>query len=214
MRIWGKNMAAKNSLRENNLKENNLKENSLRSKKRILRAQILQRREALTTQERERAALLLAERILGHQWYYLSHTVLGFAAYGSEIDADEILREALRQGKTLYLPRVEGEEMHFYRVGTLEELCPGYKGIREPAADAQRYVYDEAQAAGTLMLMPGTAFDRERNRMGYGKGFYDRFLADKSKLQLRTVGVGFACQLLEEIPYGEEDIRPYQVICV
>lgn len=189
-------------------------ENSLKERKHALRGQMLRRREELTARERERAALLLAERILGHQWYYLSGTVLGFAAYGSEIDTDEILREALRQGKALYLPRVEGEEMHFYRVRSLKELRPGYKGIREPAEDAQRYVYDAAQAAETLMLVPGTAFDRERNRMGYGKGFYDRFLADKPELQLRTIGVGFACQLLEEIPHGEEDIRPYQVICV
>lgn len=186
----------------------------LQEAKRALRRQVLQRRAGLTEQERHRAAVLLAERILGHQWYYLSDTVLGFAGYGTEIDTDEILRECLRQKKRLYLPRVEGDKMHFYRVYGPEELEPGYRGIREPKGDTQRYVYDGAEADHTLMLMPGVAFDLQRNRMGYGKGYYDRFLADKEKLQLRTIGVGFDCQLVEEVPCGETDIRPYQVICV
>ena len=157
---------------------------------------------------------MLTERILGHQWFYLSDVVLGFAGYGTEIDTDEILLECLRKGKRLYLPRVEGEEMQFYFVHNLEELTVGYKGIREPKGDTEKYVYDAVEAQNTLMLMPGVAFDALRGRMGYGKGFYDRFLTSKPELQLRTIGIGFACQMVEEVPCGGEDIRPYQVICV
>ena len=65
-----------------------------------------------------------------------------------------------------------------------------------------------------LMLMPGVAFDKKRHRIGYGKGFYDRYLAGKEALQLRTIAVGFQCQMVEEIPAEELDIKPYQVICV
>ncbi len=182
--------------------------------KKELRRRCLQLRGELTEPERTKAAVLLAERILGHQWYYLSEVVLGFAAYGSEIDTDEILEETLRQGKALYLPKVEGDELRFYRVRSLSELHCGYKGIREPAGDTECYRYDPGNVPGVLMLMPGVAFDRMRNRMGYGRGFYDRFLSDKPKLQLRTIGVGFACQMAEEVPCGDQDIRPYQVICV
>ena len=187
---------------------------ALQDAKKTLRRQVLQRREALTEQERKKAALMLTERILGHQWFYLSDVVLGFAGYGTEIDTDEILLECLRKGKQLYLPRVEGEGMQFYHVHSLEELTVGYKGIREPKGDTEKYVYDAAEAERTLMLMPGVAFDALRGRMGYGKGFYDRFLASKPELQLRAIGVGFACQMVEEVPCGKEDIRPYQVICV
>lgn len=186
----------------------------LSAEKKELRRRILKLREGLSESERRSAAILLSERILGHQWYYLSDTVLGFASYGSEIDTDEILEETLRQGKTLYLPKVEGDAMQFYRVRSLSELQSGYKGIREPVGDTERYVYDAGNVSTTLMLMPGVAFDPMRNRMGYGGGFYDRFLSDKPELQLRTIGVGYACQMVEEVPCGEEDIRPYQVICV
>ncbi len=186
----------------------------MKADKKALRRQILQVRDAMSPTERERASLLLTERILGHQWFYLSDAVLGFACFGSEIDTDEILREALRTGKRLYLPRVEGEDMTFYRVQDLDELQKGYKDIREPAAGGERYVYAPPEADSVLMLLPGVAFDVGGGRMGYGKGFYDRFLWDKPGLRLRTIGVGFRCQLVESVPRDEGDVTACQVICM
>ncbi len=189
--------------------------------KREIRRQILQCRDSLSEQERVRAEILLTERILGHQWYYRSEILLAFASYGSEIDTGEIIAEALRQGKRVYLPRVISQElqsgeygMEFFRIFGMEDLEPGYRGIPEPSEKGEKYVYRPEEADRTLMLMPGVAFDEYRNRIGYGKGFYDRYLADKTALQLRTIGVGYGCQLLEKLPCDERDIRPYQVICV
>ncbi len=192
-----------------------------------IRRRALAFRDNLSGAERERARVLLTERILGHQWFYGSDTLLGFASYGSEIDTGEILREALRRGKKVYLPKVEDcraaagrtgaadKEMVFLRINALEELQTGYRGIPEPDRGAEAYVYRAETVSHVLMLMPGVAFDRYRNRIGYGKGFYDRFLADKKDLQNRTIAVGFKCQLVEEeIVCGEYDIKPYQVLCI
>ena len=77
-----------------------------------------------------------------------------------------------------------------------------------------RYEADEGETAHVLMLMPGAAFDRYGYRLGYGKGFYDRFLQNKPQLQQRTIGIGYKCQLVEKIPISEYDVKPYQVICV
>ena len=104
--------------------------------------------------------------------------------------------------------------MEFYRIRSESELRPGYRGIQEPVESAPRYEYHAEKMSRTLMLMPGAAFDRQKNRLGYGKGFYDRYLAEKEALCLRTIGVGFSCQMVEEIPRTPKDIRPYQVICV
>ena len=180
-----------------------------------LRRQALLRRKQMPEEERRRASLKAAERIIGHQWFYGSDKVLLFKSYGTEIDTEEIINEALDKKKALYFPRVEGEEMHFYRVRSKKELFPGFHGIMEPDGTGEKYCYKEEEAASTLMLMPGAAFDTYRNRIGYGRGFYDRFLADKPLLQLRTIAIGFQCQLInEQIPAGENDIRPYQVILV
>ncbi|MCM1025177.1 MAG: 5-formyltetrahydrofolate cyclo-ligase [Roseburia sp.] len=198
--------------------ENGNSREELAEKKRAIRKEMLLRRGALTEAERRKAAILLAERILGHQWFYRSDTLLGFAGCGGEIDTEEILREALRQGKRVYLPKVltggEAGCMEFYRIQSLAELQSGYRGIPEPSGEGEPYAYNSGDMERVLMLMPGVAFDSYRNRLGYGGGFYDRYLAGKERLRLRTIGVGFRCQMVELLPSEEQDVRPYQVICV
>lgn len=191
---------------------------ALQQEKRRIRKEILACRAQLDEEERKRAEILLTERILGHQWFYRSETLLGFSSYGTEISTREILREALRMGKKVYLPRVfrtaDSAQMCFLRVFSLQELQPGYRGIAEPPDGAEEYSFSDGQTE-VLMLMPGVVFDAYRNRIGYGKGFYDRYLAQNAGLQLRTIAVGFRCQMVEgELPCGETDLRPYQVICV
>lgn len=182
--------------------------------KKHIRKEVLSARDMLPKEEREKAAILLTERICGHQWFYLSEFILAFVSYGSEIDTKDIIIEALKLGKKVYVPKVEGGDMNFYRIHNPEELVEGYKGIREPVGDTECFVYHPMEADKVLMLMPGAVFDRNRNRLGYGKGFYDRYLSDKQELQLRTIGVCHKCQMVEELPTEEWDIKPCQIISV
>lgn len=190
--------------------------------KRKIRQAVLKERDALDRKERERADLLFTERILGHQWFYRSEYFLCFVSCGSEIGTRELIREGLRAGKKVYVPKVTdggspeggGPKMRFFRIEGTEELSPGYKGIPEPGGDSEEYPYSEETAGRTLVLMPGAVFDRYGNRIGYGKGFYDRFLGEKPLLQVRTIAAGYRCQLLEKIPAEERDIRPCQIICM
>lgn len=185
--------------------------------KKAIRKLALAARNGLGEAERKKGALLLAERILGHQWFYGAEELLCFVSYGSEIGTGEIISEALRLGKRVYVPKVlSGEDgrMEFYRIEALSQLKPGYRGIPEPSGESEGYLYTPERAGRALMLMPGAAFDGRKNRVGYGRGFYDRYLADKRELQQRTIAVGFRCQLVERIPAEDTDIRPCQVICV
>lgn len=185
--------------------------------KQEIRKRILKMRDALSFGERQRGAVLLTERILGHQWFYGSDSLLAFVSHGSEIDTSQMIKEALGAGKKVYVPKVCGGQepaMEFYQITSLEELTEGYRQIREPEGTTTCYRYSHETAGRHLLLMPGVAFDRYRNRIGYGKGFYDRYLSGKEGLQMRSIGVGFRCQLVEEIPAQKTDIRPYQVICV
>lgn len=188
-----------------------------RSKREIRRA-ALAARDGLSGEERKRGSLLLTERILGHQWFYGSSEILCYVSCGSEISTREIMEEALRLGKRVYVPKVlagsEPAKMQFYEIDSLEKLKEGYKGIPEPEGNTESYEYTPGRAEHTLMLMPGVAFDRRRNRIGYGGGFYDRYLADKEVLKLRTIAVGFQCQMAEEIPAEAADVRPCQVLCM
>ncbi len=187
-----------------------------------LRKEVLALRASISPEERKRAEILLTERIVGHQWFYRADTLLGFVSYGTEICTTEILKEALKQGKKVYVPKVSGKkekpdahgdlDMIFYRIFSMDELVTGYKGIPEPKGDSEKYIYP--MEGNTLLLMPGVAFDPFGNRMGYGGGFYDRFLADKEDLRLCSIAMGFQCQMVEQIPVEAHDVKPYQIICV
>lgn len=171
----------------------------------------------MSPEERQKGSLLMTERLLGHQWFYMSEIFLCFLSYGSEIDTFELVSEALRLGKKVYAPKVitvsENPAMQFYRLTGLSGLAEGYKGIPEPLGMTDGYIFRPEEAGRTLLLMPGVAFDGYGNRLGYGKGFYDSFLMDKEPLWQRSIAVGFRCQMVEEIPARKGDIKPYQILC-
>ncbi len=186
----------------------------MKEEKRKLRKEILIKRAALPVEQRKLADMVIADRIIGHQWFYRADVLLGFVNYDSEISTQEILKETLKKGKKLFLPKIEGNDMLFYHIESLDELITGYKGIPEPKGDTECFDYSIYKDSRILLLMPGVAFDIYGNRMGYGKGFYDRFLADKEVLKTYSIGIGYKCQQVEKLPVNEYDIKPYQVILV
>lgn len=179
-----------------------------------LRKECIRVRDELPLEVRDRGALLITERILGHQWFYLSDTILCYASYGSELDTTELLKETLRLRKKLFLPKVLGNTMDFYQVNDLGELKAGYHSILEPSGGTAKFRLEECPADKTLLLMPGVAFDVFGNRLGYGGGFYDRFLALYPELSTRTIAIGFLAQRVQQIPVEEWDRKPYQTILV
>jgi len=182
--------------------------------KKAIRKEVLQKRACLNEEDRKCAAFLLEQVICSQEVFLEADILLTFVNYGSEIDVTGIIENAFKYGKKVYVPKVEGDELQFYNITDLNCLQVGYKGIREPAGNTECYQYNPEEADRVLMLMPGVVFDRRGNRCGYGKGFYDRYLADKEALQKQTVGVGFQCQLVEELPFMGWDIRPGRILCV
>ena len=186
----------------------------LKEEKKKIRKEILVKRASIPSEKRRLADMFIADRIIGHQWFYRAQVVLGFVNYDSEISTKEILEETLSKGKKLFLPKIVGDVMIFYLVESLDDLTEGYKGIPEPKGDTQVFDYECYKDSRMLILVPGVAFDIYGNRMGYGKGFYDRFLADKELLQTYSIAIGYKCQQVEILPVDKHDIKPYQVILV
>ena len=182
----------------------------IKTDRREIRKVILAKRDSLSAAEREKGNVLVTEKLLGHQWYYSATQILCFASYGSEISTDCLIRESLRSGKKVFLPRVEGKDLSFYSVKDPDRLVPGFHGIPEPSAEGEIFRPDEDLAHKTLMIMPGAVFDLYRNRLGYGGGFYDRYLADKP--WMRTIAIGYRCQQVDQLPALEWDVKPGQII--
>lgn len=142
--------------------------------------------------------------------YKEADCILGFVGYGSEVDTLPFLKCAVLEGKKVYCPVSEADgTMEFYRFTSEKELCAGYKGILEPPRSEEKFQAAEEKEK-VFMLMPGVAFDRKKHRIGYGKGFYDRFLADYTPGY--TAAVCFSCQIVQEIPAKSHDKLPDMVI--
>ena len=139
--------------------------------------------------------------------YRNAKTLYGYLSYNQEVRTMPILEQALRDGKRVALPKCYGSEMRFIYTDDLTQIGKSSCGVPEPLADEP--VADDETA---LVLMPGLAFDREGHRMGYGGGYYDRFLADEPDHP--TVALCFDFQITEHIPTEEFDIPVDLVLAV
>lgn len=186
----------------------------MESNKRALRKEILALRNRMSDVERSEQSKQNTIVLLSDNRYMEAKQLLLFASYGSEADTFPLFRQAIADGKEVYFPKVvsdgESDEMIFYRVWRESDLVPGFKGIPEPKGDSTVFRYDENK--GCLMILPGAAFDKEHNRIGYGRGFYDRYLSKYPELQKQTIAIGFACQLVDEIDADEYDCKPAGIL--
>lgn len=162
--------------------------------KAALRRELLARRDALPGRaEKSRA---IQSRLLALPEYQRARRVLLYLSKGSEVDTWPLLDCALAQGKEVYAPRCleRPGEMAFYRVSSREDLQAGAFGLLEPIPGRCPPL---ERGQGDLCLVPGLAFDREGYRLGYGKGYYDCFLAAQP---VRTVGLCFEALAFERLP--------------
>lgn len=167
--------------------------------KKELRAQIRQKKRAMTADQIDTASRKLMEKFCSTDYYRNARTIYGYLPYNQEVCTVPILEQAIRDGKTVAVPKVYGETMRFIVLEDLSQVETGYAGIPEPVADAP-----VAGDPTALVLMPGLAFDASGNRMGYGGGFYDRFLAQEPEHP--TVALCYGFQMVASIPTDSYDI--------
>lgn len=161
-------------------------------------------RDAIGPERRAQASRCLVENLLGLEEYQCACGVMSYMPISSEADVEEFNRRALADGKALYLPvSLEGGQMFASRLRGMDRLRTGRYGVREPERDEPA-----PRGAIQLIVIPGLAFDRQGGRMGYGAGYYDRFLPH---LAARRVGVCFEAQLVERVPMGAHDV-PMEIL--
>lgn len=135
----------------------------------------------------------------------LSHVLAWASHFPGEPDLSLFIDEQLELRK-VYLPRCEADNrMRFFEVGVdwRNELVRGYSGIPEPAGGPE---FEPSMAAQTVVIVPGLAFDIQGNRLGRGRGFYDRFLGRNSMRGIERIGAGWALQVLPKLPFASHDV--------
>lgn len=172
--------------------------------KRELRHSIREQKRGMTIEQIETASQRLGELLAENELYRQAKTIYAYLPYNQEVRTVPMLQRALAEGKRVAVPKVFGEDMRFIYLTDLSQVAKGYAGIPEPIADGP-----VAEDKTALVLMPGLAFDREGHRIGYGGGFYDRFLAMEPEHP--TLALCYAFQLLPKVETEEFDI-PVDVV--
>ncbi len=167
--------------------------------KKALRAMIREKKRAMTEAQIEEKSRLLGEKFIASQAYQNAKTIYGYLPYNQEVRTVPMLKQAIRDGKRVAVPKVYGEEMKFLYITDFDRLETGYARIPEPLDDAP-----VAEDPTALVLMPGLAFDEKGHRIGYGGGFYDRFLAREPEHP--TLALCYEFQMLPQVDTEEFDI--------
>ena len=180
----------------------------LEQEKDLFRRRMRQIRDLVPAGKREELACRCLARLEKLAAYQEADLVYAFASIGSEIPTEPMIRAALKAGKRVALPRVEGRDLFFYEVHSLDHykaLKNSRMGIPEPERQGK------AVKEPGIMLVPGLAFDSYMNRIGYGGGFYDRYLAMHKGM--KSVAIAFECQKTDgRIPADVFDLAPDMIV--
>ncbi len=174
---------------------------TLAARKAGLREATRARRRAIAQDTREAAAVAIANALSGLPELADARLVLGYGANREELDPARAVARLRERGVRIAYPRVTSDNvLDLHEVGSPDELVLGSYSIREPRPESPRVDANEID----VVLVPGVAFDRRGYRLGYGGGFYDRFLARLPEGPLR-IGLAFDEQLLDEVPTEPHD---------
>ncbi len=175
-----------------------------------LRKQMKEIRAAIPADVREAQNKAITSILLNTSLYESAAFILTYVSYGTEVDTRAFIRQAIRDGKKVYVPRVlNHQKMDFFLCEDLGSLSAGKLGIPEPDPDPENlFPYTTHisldSAENCMILVPGLAFDSRLGRIGYGGGYYDRYLSHFCKKM--SIGMAFNEQMIDEVPLGPNDI--------
>lgn len=159
--------------------------------------------------EKINKSIVIEDNVLKTNEYNESNVIALYRNKGSEVRTELLIRKSLLNNKIVVLPRVEENELMFYKIDSLSDKFELSKyGILEPLKKEENYV-DKKDI--DLIIVPGICFDINNNRVGYGKGYYDRFLMNSD---IFTIGLCFSDQILlnDIIDYDKYDVKMKLVI--
>lgn len=202
----------------------NLASSSSQSEKHVLRERMNARRKALTSEEAGSAALAAQRWLMTDKAWANARQVTLYVAARGEMSTSRLLEAAWDAGKQVLLPRCRPQQrgyMDFVLCASMKDLCSGYFGLLEPRPELPALPWEPVEPCDSsssrvlspdVLVIPGVAFDRQGNRLGYGGGYYDRALSHPALAGAARVGLAYSWQVVECVPAELWDC-PVQVLC-
>ena len=171
---------------------------SVSIEKAALRKHLLEKRDATSAELRDIASKQIHENLKKNPSFIDSQNIACYFPIGSEVNTHDIMLDILEQGKNLLLPRIIDENIEFYIVSNLEKLEKGSFEIMEPKDSCDRAKKIDC------VLIPTVGVSKSGVRLGYGKGYYDRFLVSSYAMR---ISLTYSKQIVKSIPIDSHDIK-------
>jgi len=189
----------------------------MEKKKTNLRQEFLKRRDSLSRHEIDSRSEKIEKELFTLPEFRRAKTVMFYVSFRSEVETEKMIRNALDVRKRVVIPVVDGQKIGVAGIKNFKkELTKGSFGIREPKKEFRGTV-DQKEI--DLVVVPGVVFDKRGGRLGYGRGYYDRFLRSKSirsrmgrSHQCVVIGLAFDLQIAGKIPLVEKDVRVDKIV--
>lgn len=151
----------------------------------------------------------VTEKFLNTHEYKACEKLFIFLSYGSEIETRNIIQKAFEDKKTVALPYMTGKphEMVFIKISSVSELVKNKYGIEEPVYNEENILVSDEK---TVIAVPALAFDKTGYRLGYGGGYYDKYLGENK--YMKSIGIAFDFQITDNIPKDKYDVKTDMVI--
>jgi 5-formyltetrahydrofolate cyclo-ligase len=174
-------------------------------------------RNMISVEERKFYSQLIQEKLRMTIEYQNCSHLFAFVSFGTEVNTLDIIRQAFIDNRKVFVPKVEAYGMEFYEIHSLEGLISSKFGVPEPSSsEDNRYKAvihsNETELENRLMLLPGLAFDSTGNRIGYGAGYYDRYLSKFPASYFYKMAIAYDFQLMEQIAAEDYDIKADAIV--
>ncbi|MDH5203095.1 MAG: 5-formyltetrahydrofolate cyclo-ligase [Nitrospirota bacterium] len=178
--------------------------------KKKLRKEIIEIRNSIPSLERKKKDLRIMKKLFTIPEFKKAQTVLFYASFRTEVNTIGMMKESLKMGKRVVLPKVDKDrhKLNLYQIKDAGELSPGYSGIPEPFLPNERLInINEVD----LVIVPGAGFDYSGSRLGYGAGYYDALLSNMQK-KIPFIALAYEEQLVQSIPSELYDVKVNMII--
>ncbi|WP_058485042.1 5-formyltetrahydrofolate cyclo-ligase [Defluviitalea phaphyphila] len=180
------------------------------TEKQRLRKLFLERRNKMLKEEVQEKSKKIYNNVISSSVYKKAKSIFIYVSMGNEVDTKDIINKALKDGKIVAVPKVysKRKEMIFSKITSLDELELGHFNVLEPKNESINPLTSDEY---TIIIVPGIVFDKNNNRIGYGGGYYDRYLSSV-KTSLKIIGVCYDFQIIDKIPVDYYDISLDSII--
>lgn len=173
-----------------------------------LRKEILRKRSQLSLEKQAEKSNSIYEKLISLDEYKNSDWIFTYINMGAEVRTVPLIEKAWRDGKRVAVPVAKsGRLMYFIEIKDFENLTKTKMGVSEPSGDLSEQVLPTEK---TMFIVPGSVFDENKNRCGYGGGYYDTYTEEKNVAE--TIGVCYEMQVMDKIPVEPFDRKVFKLV--